>query len=127
MTREEQIQQAEINYSVDTIFDGCDYIGQVAKQEAFIAGAKWADKHPDKRNVYTKDELYKMGFAFDTNGNIADPKRDPEMWDRYVEYKQGKWFDKVCKYITPILKTYCSEECIKELIEGLKNKLEGDL
>lgn len=43
MTREEQIQQAEINYSDDTIFDGCDYIGQVAKQEAFIAGAKWAD------------------------------------------------------------------------------------
>lgn len=46
MTREEQIQQAEINYSGDTIFDGCDYIGQVAKQEAFIAGAKWADDNP---------------------------------------------------------------------------------
>lgn len=46
MTREEQIQQAEINYSDDTIFDGCDYIGQVAKQEAFIAGAKWADANP---------------------------------------------------------------------------------
>lgn len=43
MTREEQIQQAEIKYSNDTLFDGCDYIGQVAKQEAFIAGAKWAD------------------------------------------------------------------------------------
>lgn len=46
MTREEQIQQAEINYSDDTIFDGCDYIGQVAKQEAFIAGTKWADSNP---------------------------------------------------------------------------------
>ena len=46
MTREEQIQQSEINYSNDTIFDGCDYIGQVAKQEAFIAGAKWADANP---------------------------------------------------------------------------------
>lgn len=46
MTREEQIQQAEINHSDNTIFDECDYIGQVAKQEAFIAGAKWADEHP---------------------------------------------------------------------------------
>lgn len=44
MTREEQIKQAEVKYSDDTLFDGCDYIGQVAKQEAFIAGAKWADK-----------------------------------------------------------------------------------
>lgn len=44
MTREEQIKQAEVKYSDDTLFDGCDYIGQVAKQEAFIAGAKWADE-----------------------------------------------------------------------------------
>jgi hypothetical protein len=44
ITREEQIKQAEIKYSNDTLFDGCDYIGQVAKQEAFIAGAEWADK-----------------------------------------------------------------------------------
>ena len=44
MTREEQIKQAEVKYSDDTLFDGCDYIGQIAKQEAFIAGAKWADK-----------------------------------------------------------------------------------
>lgn len=44
MTREEEIKQAEIKYSDDTLFDGCDYIGQYAKQEAFIAGAKWADK-----------------------------------------------------------------------------------
>lgn len=47
MTRDEQIQQAEINYSVDTMFDGCDYIGQAAKQEAFIAGANWADDNPN--------------------------------------------------------------------------------
>jgi hypothetical protein len=44
MNREEQIKQAEVKYSDDTLFDGCDYIGQVAKQEAFIAAAKWADK-----------------------------------------------------------------------------------
>lgn len=125
MTREEQIiekagKDSEIFYKVNDNYGDCFHGG-------FIDGAKWADEHPDKRKVYTKDELYKMGFAFDTNGNIADPRRDAEMWDRYVEYKQNKWLDKVCKYITPILKTYCSDECIKELIEGLKNKLDGDL
>ena len=44
MTRDEQIKKAEIKYSNNTLFDGCDFIGQVAKQEAFIAGAKWADE-----------------------------------------------------------------------------------
>lgn len=56
MKREEQIKQAEIKYSNDTLFDGCDYIGQVAKQEAFIAAAKWADEHP-KNGVVNKQEL----------------------------------------------------------------------
>ena len=48
MSRDEEIKKAEIKYSDDTLFDGCDYVGQVAKQEAFIAGAKWADEHPQK-------------------------------------------------------------------------------
>ena len=53
MTREEQIKRAEIKYSDDTLFDGCDYIGQFTKQEAFIAGAKWADEHPQ----HSKEEF----------------------------------------------------------------------
>lgn len=56
MTREEQIKQAEIEYSNTTLFDGCDYVGQVAKEEAFIAGAEWADKNPDEKKVYTKED-----------------------------------------------------------------------
>lgn len=48
MSRDEEIKKAEIKYSNDTLFDGCDYVGQFAKQEAFIAGAKWADEHPQK-------------------------------------------------------------------------------
>ena len=44
MTREEQIKQAEKEYSSDTLYDGCDYVGEVAKQRAFITGAKWADE-----------------------------------------------------------------------------------
>lgn len=68
MTREEQIRQAEINYSDDTIFDGCDYIGQVAKQEAFIAGAKWADEHP---NPDTVKRLFEFALN-NTNFLVAD-------------------------------------------------------
>lgn len=51
MSRDEEIKQAEIKYSDDTLFDGCDYVGQFAKQEAFIAGAKWADEHPKPEMV----------------------------------------------------------------------------
>lgn len=59
ITREEQIKQAEIKYSNDTLFDGCDYIGQVAKQEAFIAGAKWADATMVKRACdWLENELF---------------------------------------------------------------------
>ena len=61
MTREEEIKQAEIKYSDDTLFDGCDYIGQYAKQEAFIAGAKWADEHPRKDFVSIDDVCKQLG------------------------------------------------------------------
>lgn len=44
MKREEQIKQAKKEYSSDTLYDGCDYVGEVAKQRAFIAGATWADE-----------------------------------------------------------------------------------
>ena len=46
MTREEQIEKAEIKYFDETRFDGCDNVGEAAKTAAFIAGAKWADEHP---------------------------------------------------------------------------------
>jgi hypothetical protein len=80
MTREEQIQQAEINYSDDTIFDGCDYIGQVAKQEAFIAGAKWADEHP---NPDTVKRIFEFALN-NTNFLIAD-NLDSIDWDKLVK------------------------------------------
>lgn len=68
MTREEQINQAEIKYYDDTRFDGCDYIGQIAKQESFIAGARWADEHPNP-NIIKKI----FEFALEkTNFLIAD-------------------------------------------------------
>ena len=51
MTREEEIKKAEVEYFNETYFDGCDYVGEVAKTAAFIAGAKWADEHPKEGMV----------------------------------------------------------------------------
>ena len=64
--------------------------------------------------------------------------------EKYNEFKEGiiwgaKWADenpksgtvnkqefieKTISYFTPILKTYCSEECVKELIDGFVNSME---
>lgn len=69
ITREKQIKQAEIKYSNDTLLDGCDYIGQVAKQEAFIAGARWADKTIiDKACKWLSDN--KDNYIIDIEGEI---------------------------------------------------------
>ena len=35
-----------------------------------------------------------------------------------------KFIAKTISYFTPILKTYCSEECVKELIDGFVNSME---
>ena len=35
-----------------------------------------------------------------------------------------KFIAKTISYFTPIRKTYCSEECVKELIDGFVNSLE---
>lgn len=45
----------------------------------------------------------------------------------YVEpemVNNQEFIEKSVNYFTPILKTYCSEECVKELIEGFINSME---
>lgn len=67
MTRKEQIKQAEVKYSNNTMFDGCDYVGQAAKEYAFIAGAKWADKNPKKGMVSIEKACEWWSEWFDTH------------------------------------------------------------
>lgn len=78
MIREGQIKRAEIKYSDATLFDGCDYVGQVAKQEAFIAGAKWADEHPkeglisiEKAKIWVRNAFAEY-FGNELANNITD-------------------------------------------------------
>ena len=103
MTREEQIEKAEIKYFNETIFDGCDYVGEVAKTAAFIAGANWADENPNKKLVYTKQELLDMGFGFDLNGNIQTPNECYERSIKYTEYKKQKLIEKACEVLKSII------------------------
>ena len=59
MTREEQIEKAEIKYFDGTRFDGCDYVGEAAKTAAFIAGANWADENP-KEGLVSVDKVCEL-------------------------------------------------------------------
>lgn len=51
--------------------------------------------------------------------NTVESEREPEMVNKQ------EFIEKTISYFTPILKTFCSEECAKELIDGFINSLEG--
>ena len=51
-------------------------------------------------------------------GNYQEKTAEPEMVNKQ------EFIDKTISYFTPILKTYCSEECVKELIGGFVNSME---
>jgi hypothetical protein len=51
-------------------------------------------------------------------GNYQEKTFEPEMVNK------AEFIGKTISYFTPILKTYCSEECVKELIDGFVNSME---
>lgn len=65
MTRFDEIK----NYALQAEFDYATPI------DAFIRGALWADRNPDKRKIYTKQELKDMGFSFNLDGDIIIPTK----------------------------------------------------
>ena len=50
-------------------------------------------------------------------GNYQEKTVEPEMVNKQ------EFVEKTIGYFTPILKTYCSEECVKELIDGFVNSI----
>jgi hypothetical protein len=50
-------------------------------------------------------------------GNYQEKTVEPEMVNKQ------EFIEKTIGYFTPILKTYCSEECVKELIDGFVNSI----
>lgn len=51
-------------------------------------------------------------------GNYQEKTTEPEIVNKQ------EFIEKTISYFTPILKTYCSEECVKELIDGFVNSME---
>jgi hypothetical protein len=51
-------------------------------------------------------------------GNYQEKTVEPMMVNK------AEFIEKTISYFTPILKTYCSEECVKELIDGFVNSME---
>ena len=69
MTREEEIHKAAEEFAFSDKTETPDLYGVI---NDFYYGAKWADENPNSKIVYTKEELIKMGFAFDLNGAECD-------------------------------------------------------
>jgi hypothetical protein len=51
-------------------------------------------------------------------GNYQEKVTKPEIVNK------AEFIEKTISYFTPILKTYYSEECVKELIDGFVNSME---
>ena len=91
--RQEQIREASIETKIQ------DLSKQVIYGLGFIEGANWSDEHPDKNNVYTKQELRDMGFGFDLNGNIVTLEEYNEMVKRGHEHIKNKLIEKACEWL----------------------------
>lgn len=91
--RQEQIREASIETKIQ------DLSKQVIYSLGFIDGANWSDEHPDKNNVYTKQELRDMGFGFDLNGNIVTLEEYNEMVKRGNEHIKNKLIEKACEWL----------------------------
>lgn len=91
--RQEQIREASIETKIQ------DLSKQVIYSLGFIDGANWSDEHPDKNNVYTKQELRDMGFGFDLNGNIVTLEEYDKMVKRGHEHIKNKLIEKACEWL----------------------------
>lgn len=91
MTRKEEIDNAMVAYSNETEFDGGDYICEVAKEKAFIAGARWANNNPRKVYVVVRceehDDYIEKVFVDKTKANEYCNKFEgnPNEYGRYYE------------------------------------------
>ena len=79
----------------------------------------------DEANTYTplgeaisEMQAYIWDALCKETGNYQEKTTEPEMINKQ------EFIEKTISYFTPILKTYCSEECVKELIDEFVNSME---
>lgn len=94
MTREEQLNKylKERNIPVDSL-----------EANSIREGVGWADETPNQEITYTKEELIKMGFSFDLNGDIRAPEGCYDLAIKYSEYCKQKLIKKACEYLEDVL------------------------
>lgn len=120
MTKREE----EIKKVIDDIMLKYHYDATPASLEDM---AKWCDEHPSQENI--KNELIKLGYGFDLNGNIITKEQENEMLKRYCEYQKEKLIVKACETIKEILDfykslTYFSDQIVTYNVVGdFKRKL----
>lgn len=68
---------------------------------AFLMGANYADEHPSQENI--KNELIKLGYGFDLNGNIPTKEQQEEHLKQYIKYQKEKLIVKACETLKEIL------------------------
>ena len=89
-------------------------------REAFIDGAKWSDEHPNSKNVYTKQQLKDMGFAFTTNGDIVTPDQSNEDLKKYLEYRKQKFIEKAKEWLQGTLYIHTEIETDRDFCELMR-------
>lgn len=104
MTREEQIRQASIEYTMEDAPKciGGDAFSEVMdgmnRNHAFEEGAKWADKNPNLQNL--AEYLYKeKGYPISLNGEIPTFEETMKDAQIYNAYKEGQWIKRACKWL----------------------------
>lgn len=76
---------------------------------------------PPKTHGHNMHELayISRNLVFEAGAKWADENPKPGIVNKH------EFIEKTISYFSPILKTYCSEECVKELIDGFVNSMEG--
>lgn len=104
MTREEEIRQASIEYTMENAPKciGGDAFSEVMngmnRNHAFEEGAKWADKNPRPQTI--AEYLYKeKGYPISLNGEIPTFEETMKDVQTYNDYKAKQWLEKACKWL----------------------------
>jgi hypothetical protein len=86
-----------------------EFCGKVVTIDSYSSRGNYYDIKEDGKVNYWSDDMFE-GLA------IEKPQAEIVNKQEFVE--------RTISYFTPILKTYCSEECVKELIGGFINSME---
>lgn len=107
------------HFTDSTYFDILDWLEWQFDYETSTDGMSQPDPVEDVMHEiqdYIWDELCKETGNFQPFTDYVEP----------VMVNKQKFVEKTISYFAPILKTYCSEECVKELIDGFVNSMKEE-